>query len=68
MNYKAEIERWFAGKEDQMIEGTKRLCAIKSVREEAKPGMPFGEGPDKAMNESLTLAAEMGLATQNYDG
>ena len=68
MNYKAEIERWFADKEQQMIDGTKRLCAIKSVKEEAKPGMPFGEGPDKALQEALTLAAEMGLATRNYDG
>ena len=68
MNYKAEIERWFADKEADMIDGVKRLCAIKSVKEEAKPGMPFGEGPDKALNEALTLAAEMGLATQNYDG
>ncbi len=68
MNYKAEIERWFADKEQQMIDGTKRLCAIKSVKEEAKPGMPFGEGPDKALNEALTLAAEMGLTGRNYDG
>ncbi len=68
MDYKAQIEQYFADKEPVLIEAVKRLCAIKSVKDEPKPGMPFGEGCDQALQEALTLAAEMGLATKNYEG
>ena len=68
MDYKAQIDKYFANKEQELVDAVKRLCAIKSVKDEAKPGMPFGEGCDKALQEALTLAAEMGLATKNYEG
>lgn len=68
MDYKARIEQYFSDKEPALIDAVKRLCAIRSVKDEPKPGMPFGEGCDAALQESLTIAAEMGLTTKNYDG
>ena len=68
MDYKAMIDKYFEDKEAELIAAVKRLCAIRSVKDEPKPGMPFGEGCDAALQEALTIAAEMGLATKNYEG
>lgn len=46
---------------DEMISGIKRIVQIDSVQSEAKPGMPFGEGVNKALEEALKLACELGL-------
>lgn len=43
---------------DEMISGIKRVVQIDSVQSEAKPGMPFGEGVNKALEEALKLARE----------
>lgn len=68
MDYKTQIEAYFADKEQELIDAVTRLCAIRSVRDEAKPGMPFGEGCDKALHEAIDMAGEMGFAVKNYDG
>ena len=65
--YKEKIEAYFADKQEQIIADTCRLIRIKSEREEAKPGMPFGEGPYKALMESKLMAEEMGFTTKNFD-
>ena len=44
-----------------------RLCKIQSDRTDAKPGMPYGEGPAAALAEALKLSEELGFATRNYD-
>lgn len=41
---------------DPLARDISALCQINSVEAEPKPGMPFGEGPAKA----LQLALEMG--------
>ncbi len=43
------------------------LCQIKSVEGEAKPGMPFGEEPAKALHAALELGEKMGFRTENFD-
>ena len=43
------IEAYFDAHRQEMIEDICRLVRIRSVREEAKPGMPFGEGPYLAL-------------------
>ena len=68
MDHKKQIEGYFNGKEDALIAAVTRLCAIRSVKEDAQPGMPFGPGPAKCLDEALVLAGEMGLTTANYDG
>ena len=52
---------------DEMISGIKRVVQIDSVQSEAKPGMPFGEGVNKALEEALKLARELGFETENVD-
>lgn len=46
---------------EEMISGIKRIVQIDSVQSEAKPGMPFGEGVNKALEEALKLARELGF-------
>lgn len=53
--------------EEDIIKSTQEIIRIKSVEEEAKPGMPFGEGPAKALEFALNLAEEMGFTTKNFD-
>ena len=65
--YREKIEAYFADKQDQILADIDRLIRIKSEREEAKPGMPFGEGPYRALMEGQKLAQEMGFATKNFD-
>lgn len=43
------------------------LCRINSVEGEPQPGMPFGEGPAKALDAMLAIASEMGFRTENFD-
>ena len=43
------------------------LCQINSVEGEAKPGMPFGEGPARALQAALELGEKMGFRTENFD-
>ena len=58
--------RVLAYKED-IIEDIKRLVNIKSVEEAPQVGMPFGEGPAKALAEALKLGEEKGFTTKNVD-
>lgn len=43
------------------------LCQINSVEGEPKPGMPFGEGPAKALEAALKLGESMGFKTENFN-
>ncbi len=52
----AQIEAYFAQREEELIEAISRLVRIPSIRGgEAEPGMPFGAGPAKALEEALAL-------------
>lgn len=53
---------------DDLIEGTRQLVRIKSVQEASKPGMPYGEGIDKALKYALELSERLGFRTVNLDG
>ncbi|HPH97110.1 MAG TPA: Sapep family Mn(2+)-dependent dipeptidase [Anaerolineaceae bacterium] len=65
--YREKIEAYFAGREDELIQMLTRLASVKSVREEAQEGMPFGKGPADALAVGLELAGEMGFTTRNVD-
>lgn len=54
--------------ERALIEAVCRLSAIRSVKEAPLPGMPFGAGPARALDEALALSGELGFATRNYEG
>lgn len=54
--------------EEDIIKSTQELIKIKSVEGSSLPGMPFGEGPYKALEYTLNLAEDMGFNTKNFDG
>ena len=67
--YQDQINAYFddPARRQQRVEAISRLVRIRSVREEAQPGMPFGPGPAAALAEGLKLAEELGFSVKNYD-
>ncbi|TLN10463.1 M20 family metallopeptidase, partial [bacterium] len=61
------IHSYFENRESAFVDGISRLIAVKSVREESRPGLPFGRGPADALALALGMAGEMGFATANFD-
>lgn len=53
---------------DDIIKTLQGVVAINSVKGEAKPGMPYGEGCYNALKYMLDSAEEMGFKTYNDDG
>ena len=54
--------------EDEIIKSLQEIIKIKSVEEAPKPGMPFGEGPYRALENALILSEKIGFKTKNLDG
>ena len=52
---------------DEILENLGRLVAIDSQLGTPAEGMPFGEGPAKALAEGLKIAEELGFKTVNLD-
>lgn len=52
---------------NQMIDGIKSIVRINSVQTEPKENMPFGEGVNTALEETLKLAESLGFQTENVD-
>ena len=52
---------------EDMIRDIADLVQYDSELGEEKPGMPFGEGPAKALAEALSIAERMGFETKNLD-
>lgn len=65
--YKDKIEEYFNIHKDEMLNDICSMIRIRSDRGEPKEGMPFGEGPAKALEEALNIANKMGFKTKNYD-
>jgi succinyl-diaminopimelate desuccinylase len=53
---------------DSLIKSVEKVVKIKSVQEEPKDGMPFGEGPRKVLDCALDISKELGFKTVNMDG
>lgn len=53
---------------NELIRNSQEIVRIKSVQEEPKEGMPFGEGVAKALDYSLKLSESLGFKTTNLDG
>ena len=64
---KQKIIDWAQAHKDEFIADLTGLCAIRSVREDAEPGKPFGPGPAAALAEGLRLCESYGLSVKNYD-
>ncbi|WP_300392860.1 dipeptidase PepV [Fusobacterium sp.] len=52
---------------DEFIKSLQESIRIKSVEEETKPGMPFGEGPAKALEHFLSVGEKLGFKVENFD-
>lgn len=52
---------------DEIIKGVQEAIRIKSVEEDAKDGMPFGSGVQKALKYCLKLSDSFGFKTVNMD-
>ena len=52
---------------EEVIKSMQEAIRIKSVEEPALPGMPFGEGPAKALNHFLELGEKLGFESTNFD-
>ncbi len=63
---KDRISQYIDSQRDLFLKDLKSLVDIKSVREEAKDGMPFGEGPAKALEEAIRICASHGFDTVNF--
>ena len=68
MTIQEKISRWVDARREDYLRDVARLIAIRSVGNEGKAGMPFGEGPAAALAEAMKLAGEQGFLTKDYDG
>ena len=55
------------GYEDEIVKSVQEIIRIRSVEEEARDGMPFGEGPFRALEYALKLGDSLGFDTKNVD-
>lgn len=61
------LESKALGYKKEIIKSIQEFVRIKSVEEEPKMGMPFGEGPAKALKYILDLAEKLGFKTVNFN-
>jgi len=61
------MKKLIQDRQDEIIKGIQDNVRIDSVRGEAVPDAPFGEGPKKALEHALSLAESMGFRTKNVD-
>ena len=62
-----DMKEQIHGLTDEMLTNLGRLVAIDSQLGTPAEGMPFGEGPAKALEEGLKIAEELGFKTVNLD-
>lgn len=67
MDIQKTISAWVDAHESELIADISRLVAVKSARGDALEGMPFGEGPAKALEEALKICAKYGFPVHNYN-
>ena len=67
MELKERISQWIDAHEQDLLDDTSRLVAVRSVKGEAAPGAPFGLAPKKALDEALALCQGYGFDTRVYD-
>lgn len=65
--YKAEIDAWFETHREQLLADLADLVAINSVRSEARPGKPYGEGCARVLARAEEMFRRDGFAPCNFD-
>ncbi len=64
-----DIEAYTAEIKDRLVRDIARMVAVPSVEEPSRrsDAQPFGPGPDRALEEILAIARELGLETKNCE-
>ena len=52
---------------DEVVREIQNAVRVRSVKEAALPGMPFGEGPAKALDHFMDLAEKLGFKAEKFD-
>lgn len=64
---KEKISAYIDAQREDFLKDLKSLVDIKSVREAALPGKPFGEGPARALEEAIKISASHGFDAVNFE-
>ncbi len=64
---KNRISEYIDSQREDFLKDLKSLVDIRSVREAPLQGMPFGEGPAKALAEAVKISASHGFDTINFE-
>ena len=67
MTDKERIDEYIDSQRESMLKDLSDLVAVPSVRGEAKPGMPYGEGPAAVLEAMGKILEREGLKVTNYD-
>lgn len=62
-----EIDAWFDRHSDRLVSDVCKLIAVRSVREEALPGKPYGAGPAAALEAASAILESNGLKPENHE-
>ncbi|MDO4344938.1 MAG: Sapep family Mn(2+)-dependent dipeptidase [Eubacteriales bacterium] len=65
--WRKKLKNYIESHREEMIEDLRTLVAIESMRGEAQPGKPYGEGPAKALEAAGKMMASYGFSVTNYD-
>ena len=52
---------------EEVVKEIQNAVRVKSVKEAPLPGMPFGEGPAKALDHFMNLAEKLGFKAEKFD-
>ena len=63
-----QLSAWVDAHRDELIEKTRQLLQVPSVKGEPASGAPFGIETRRALDVALGIAGEYGLTVKNLDG
>jgi len=63
-----DLEKFINSMRPEIVKSVQEVVRIKSIKDTPKPGAPFGEGINNALNYVLKLAVSMGFKTKNING
>ncbi len=61
------IDAWFKRNADALVRDVCRMIGVRSVREEAVPDMPYGQGPAEALKAASELLSARGFSPVNFE-
>ena len=65
--WKEKISSYVEAHREELLEDIRALVAIRSDRQDPKPGRPFGDGPVEALNLAMELGKKYGFKVTDYN-